>query len=171
MNITRSNTIALSMVTCLAMLLSGCRSADITAMESARSQFGRGARLGAPLETRGPRGRIDSVQPAYGASGQSGYVATVWCKSRSCMFPVRVIMDSDYRVLSASVLHYSATRGGDVRSQRFTRQFTGKGPGAPVRIGKDIDAVSGATSSSSAMAGGVRRAIRAAGKCGSEAGQ
>jgi hypothetical protein len=146
----------------LTFILPGCRSADIPAIESARREFGDTVRLGTAYEIPGRSARSESVRPAIGASGLEGYVATVWCKSKSNLFPVRVVIDTDFRVLSATVLSYPSSRGRKIQSPRFTRQFRGKGPENPVRVGEDIDAVSGATSSSSAMARGVRRAIRAA---------
>jgi len=145
----------------LVLLSLGCRSTEITATQSARRHFGDAARLGAPSEIPGRPGRIESVQPVVGPSGPEGYVATVWCKSKSNLFPVRVVMDKSPRVLSATVLSYPSSRGRKVQSPRFSRQFTGKGPKDPIEVGKDIDAVSGATSSSAAMANGVRRAVRA----------
>jgi hypothetical protein len=146
----------------LAFLLPGCRSADITPIESARKQFGDTVRLEMSSEVRGGHGRSESIHTVYGHSGLEGYVATVWCKSKSNLFPVRVVIDKGFRVLSATVLSYPSRRGREVQSPRFDRQFRGKGPRDPVRVGKDINAVSGATSSSSAMAYGVRRAIRSA---------
>jgi hypothetical protein len=150
----------------LTLLLPGCQSADIPAIESARMQFGDMVRLTGASEVPGGPHRSESIHAVQGSSGLQGYVATVWCKSKSNLFPVRVVMDEDFRVLSAGVLSYSSSRGRKVQSRRFTGQFTGKGPDDPVKIGKDIDAVSGATSSSSAMADGVRRAIRAARRSG-----
>ena len=45
-----------------------------------------------------------------------------------------------------------------MRDARFRRQFVGKTGRDPLRLNRDIDAVSGATISSGAMAVGVRRA-------------
>jgi hypothetical protein len=146
----------------LAPITPGCRSADITPAKSARRQFGDAVRLGTAYKVPGPASRTDSVQPVLGSAGVEGYVATVWCKSKSNLFPVRVVMDKSFAVLTATVLSYPSSRGRKVQSPRFTRQFHGKGPDDPLKIGKDIDAVSGATSSSTAMADGVRRATHAA---------
>ena len=146
----------------LAPITPGCQSADITPAQSARRQFGDTVRLGTAHKVQSRTGRIDSVQPAVGPSGIEGYVATVWCKSKSNLFPVRVVMDKGFSILTAEVLSYPSSRGRKVQSPRFARQFQGKGPEDPIAVGRDIDAVSGATSSSSAMADGVRRAIRAA---------
>ncbi|MDP6045444.1 MAG: FMN-binding protein [Phycisphaerae bacterium] len=158
----RYSPILASVMLILVPLTPGCRSADITPAQSARRQFGLAVRLGTAYQVPGRSGRSDSVQPALGPSGIEGYVATVWCKSKSNLFPVRVVMDRDFSVLTATVLSYPSSRGRKIQSPRFTRQFQGKGPDDPLKIGKDIDAVSGATNSSKAMARGVKRAIRAA---------
>ena len=164
---TRKCTVVLSVAAVgLTFLLPGCSSGNIPAIESARRQFGDTVRLETASEVQGARGRKESVHAVYSSSGLEGYVATVWCKSKSNLFPVRVVIDKGFRVLSATVLSYPSRRGREVQSPRFASQFRGKGPYDPVRVGKDIDAVSGATSSSSAMAGGVRRAIRAARRAG-----
>jgi len=88
-----------------------------------------------------------------------GYVAEGPVVSRSGPFRIRIIMTPSARVIRAAVLHYPGRRGDGVRSPRFVRQFAGRGPDEPIRIGKDIDAVTGATISSRVMADGVRRAV------------
>mgnify|MGYP002725852843 CR=1 FL=1 len=150
------------------LLLPGCQSADISPIESARIQFGDTVRLEKASKIRGGPGRSETVHAVKGSSGLTGYVATVWCKSKSNLFPVRVVMDKDFLVLSVRVLSYPSRRGREVRSACFTGQFTGKSPSDPVKVGKDIDAISGATSSSSVMADGVRRAIHAARRMGAQ---
>jgi Na+-translocating ferredoxin:NAD+ oxidoreductase RnfG subunit len=70
------------------------------------------------------------------------------------------IIGRDLQVRRATVLTYTAERGADIQMPKFTRQFTGKGPKDPIRVGKDIDAITGATLSAKAMSGGVRDAIR-----------
>jgi len=88
-----------------------------------------------------------------------GYLAEGPVVSRSGPFIIRVAMTADARVIRAAVAHYPGARGGDVQDPRFTRQFEGRTASDPLRVGKDIDAVSGATLSSRAMAGGVRKAL------------
>ena len=56
------------------------------------------------------------------------------------------------------IMVYREPRGDEVRDVRFRRQFEGKTSQAPLRLGADIDAVSGATVSSASLATGVRRA-------------
>jgi hypothetical protein len=56
------------------------------------------------------------------------------------------------------IMVYREPRGDEVRDSRFRKQFEGKTAQDPMRIGSDVDAVSGATVSSASMATGVRRA-------------
>jgi hypothetical protein len=61
-------------------------------------------------------------------------------------------------VEQVEIVTYREPRGDEVRDARFRRQFVGKTGRDPLRLNRDIDAVSGATISSGAMAVGVRRA-------------
>jgi len=56
------------------------------------------------------------------------------------------------------IMVYREPRGDEVRDPRFRKQFQGKTSQDPLRPGRDIDAVSGATVSSASLAVGVRRA-------------
>ncbi len=57
------------------------------------------------------------------------------------------------------VMVYREAYGQEITDARFRRQFQGKTVKDAVRTGSDIDAVTGATISSRAMAVGVRRAL------------
>jgi len=96
-------------------------------------------------------------------SGETlGYAAELQVVSRSGPFPILVVLDVNRCVREVRILRYTARRGRGVLSQPFASQFHGKGARDPVRIGRDIDAVTGATLSSRAVAGGVRHAIELA---------
>jgi len=56
------------------------------------------------------------------------------------------------------IMVYREPRGDEVRDVRFRKQFQGKTSQDPLRLNRDIDAVSGATVSSASLAVGVRRA-------------
>ena len=56
------------------------------------------------------------------------------------------------------IMVYREPRGDEVRDSRFRKQFEGKTAQDPLRLGRDIDAVSGATVSSASLATGVHRA-------------
>jgi Na+-translocating ferredoxin:NAD+ oxidoreductase RnfG subunit len=88
-----------------------------------------------------------------------GYRVEMQVKSRSGPFDIMVALDSKACVLDATVLKYKAKRGKQVRSEKFTQQFTGKCPSSTVELGIDIDAISKATLSSKSMTEGVKKAI------------
>ena len=56
------------------------------------------------------------------------------------------------------IMVYREPRGDEVRDPRFRKQFEGKTAQDALRLGRDIDAVSGATVSSASLATGVHRA-------------
>ncbi|MEE8410178.1 MAG: FMN-binding protein [Myxococcota bacterium] len=69
-----------------------------------------------------------------------------------------VALAPDGSVRRTEVMAYHEAYGSDIRQERFRAQFVGKRVGDPVRVGRDIQAVSGATISSRSMAVAVRRA-------------
>jgi len=56
------------------------------------------------------------------------------------------------------IMVYREPRGDEVRDPRFRKQFEGKTAQDPLRLNRDIDAVSGATVSSASLAVGAHRA-------------
>ena len=100
---------------------------------------------------------IDEVK---GSSGLLGYWVESKVMSRSGPFTIRVLLDPRLYVKQAKVILYPGKRGREVCSPVFTRQFNGKGPKDPLQLGKDIDAISGATISSRVMTEGVLNAIK-----------
>lgn len=70
-----------------------------------------------------------------------------------------VLIGTDGAMKRLEIMVYRESYGDDVREARFRRQFEGRRASDPVRHGKDIVAVSGATISSKAMANGARRAL------------
>ena len=101
----------------------------------------------------------DSLMAIRDDSGVVGYVAQRRLAARSGRFGIRVVMDRQPVVQRAEVTYYIGSRGGEIRSPEFTRQFIGKTPDDPIRIGVDVDAVTGATISSRTMADGVREIV------------
>lgn len=63
------------------------------------------------------------------------------------------------KVREAFVMRYEEERGKPVKEASFLGQFKGKGPGDAITAGKDIDAISGASVSSRAVATAVKRAV------------
>lgn len=103
-----------------------------------------------------------SIYAIKGGSGTEtmGYLASQQgVTGRSSSFKVTVIMDSDFIVTHAFASQYTGSRGKEICSRQFGRQFRGKTSDDPIRVGDDIDAVTGATSSSRAMADSVRKIV------------
>jgi len=63
------------------------------------------------------------------------------------------------RVESVQVMVYRESRGGEVRRQRFLRQYKGKDEKSPIRINRDVIGVTGATLSVRALNAGVKKAL------------
>lgn len=70
-----------------------------------------------------------------------------------------VSIDPQNVVRGIEILDYRETRGGEVRDPRWRAQFVGKGARDPLRLGEDIQNLSGATLSSRHITDGVRRLV------------
>ena len=103
--------------------------------------------------------RKPKVSEIKGPAGILGYSVESEVVSRSGPFGIRVLLDWQFYVKQASVISYPGQRGRDVQKHTFTRQFEGKGISDPIEVGRDIDAITGATISSRVMTDGVRESI------------
>jgi thiamine biosynthesis lipoprotein len=92
-----------------------------------------------------------------GASIGTAVQVEVIGKERPITFLVAV--GPERAVLGIEVLIYRESQGHEIRSGRFMKQFTGKTLAAPLRLGKDIDAISGATLSSRATTYAAKKAL------------
>ena len=109
-----------------------------------------------------PSGRPDksTVSEIRGPSRLLGYLVETRVSGRSGPFSIAVLLDERCVVKWATVVSYPWSRGREVGRRSFASQFEGKGPDDAIEIGKDIDAVTGATISCKAMTRGVREAVR-----------
>ncbi|MHC4594388.1 MAG: FMN-binding protein [Planctomycetota bacterium] len=107
----------------------------------------------AQVSGRPGNSRISKIN---GSSGLLGYSVEREVVSRSGPFKIRVLLDPQLYVKQATVISYPWDRGRDVCKRVFTSQFEGKGPEDPIKIGKDIDTMTGATISCRVMTDGVR---------------
>jgi len=75
--------------------------------------------------------------------------------------PVKYIVALDLtgKVTNMAVMSYVEQRGRPIATRRFLDQFLGKTAKSAITIGKDIDAVSGATISSRASAFAVKKVV------------
>ena len=70
-----------------------------------------------------------------------------------------VALDPQGAVRGVEILDYRETRGGEVRDPAWRAQFAGKRAGDPLRLGEDIQNLSGATLSCRHITDGVRRLV------------
>lgn len=89
-----------------------------------------------------------------------GYCVESEVVGRSGPFTIVVVLDKQLIVKQAAVVSYPWPRGREVAGRAFTSQFEGKSSEDAIEIGKDIDAITGATISCRAMSEGVREAIK-----------
>ena len=71
------------------------------------------------------------------------------------------LRDENVRTLcrDVDILVYREPYGGEVAYEAWRRQFRGKGPDAPLAVGRDIQGISGATISVNAVTLAVRRTM------------
>jgi len=70
-----------------------------------------------------------------------------------------VTVTEELEVEHVRVMVYRESRGDEVRRMRFLSQYAGKSVGSPIRIDRDIVAVTGATLSVRALNAGVRKVL------------
>ena len=75
------------------------------------------------------------------------------------MITYAVAIDPAGTVRGIEILDYRETYGGEIRNPKWRQQFVGKRNGAALRLGGDIQNISGATLSSRHVTDGVRRLL------------
>lgn len=70
-----------------------------------------------------------------------------------------VALDPSGAVRMVEILEYRETRGGEVRSPKWRAQFAGKRSADPLRVGREIENIAGATLSCKHITEGVRRVL------------
>ncbi len=68
-------------------------------------------------------------------------------------------IDADGSVKRVEVLEYRESYGFEVAEQRWLTQFVGKGAASTLKLGKDVENISGATLSSKHLTDGVKRVM------------
>lgn len=96
---------------------------------------------------------------AHDERGVAGYAAERSGRSRSATFTVMIALDADFEITRVEVIDYLGAYGREVTGRLFLDQFEGKGPADSIRMGRDIDAITGATLSSRSVATIVREAV------------
>ncbi|MBS0447069.1 MAG: FMN-binding protein [Proteobacteria bacterium] len=113
------------------------------------------------LDAQGVKARSASwrVQVAKRGGAELGVVVydAVVGKVELIDYAVGIALDGS--VKQVEILSYRESHGFEVRLPAWRKQFVGKGVGAPIRIGDDIDNISGATLSCTHVTDGVRRIV------------
>ncbi len=86
-------------------------------------------------------GRVNSCR-AGGCSSASGQTVQ---NIEYEYFDYFIVFRNDATVLLVKVFNYEATHGQEITSKGWLKQFSGFSPGKQLKIGKNIDAISGAT--------------------------
>jgi hypothetical protein len=73
--------------------------------------------------------------------------------------PFALALDEKGAVKSVEILEYRETYGEQVRNEAWRAQFVGKTAAAPLKLGGDIQNISGATLSSRHITDGVKRLL------------
>ncbi|MDP9899042.1 FMN-binding protein [Variovorax ginsengisoli] len=68
-------------------------------------------------------------------------------------------IQADGKVKRVEILEYHESYGYEVAEDRWLQQFAGKGQDATLKLGKDIENISGATLSSKHLTDGVKRVL------------
>ena len=96
---------------------------------------------------------------AHNAQGLVGliFMFDVIGQSQPITFAVGVTPDGGLK--DVQVMMYREPQGGEIQEKRFRKQFAGKRLSDPIALGKDIDAISGATISSRSASYAARKAL------------
>ncbi|HUO57812.1 MAG TPA: FMN-binding protein [bacterium] len=112
---------------------------------------------------------VKTVEKASGESVRHPKVRVLWGPKDQALFIDEVLGKHEFityavalqggKVKGLEIMEYRETFGQQVRGKEWRDQFTGKDKDAPLRVGKDIKNISGATLSSVHVTNGVRRVV------------
>lgn len=114
------------------------------------------ARLGGPLRTPTLHLRL-----AWRGPELVGALAVDEVIGRYEKITYALALGADGAVRQLEILTYRESHGQEVHLPPWRRQFVGKGPTSPLRVGEDIAGISGATLSCTHVTDGVRRLVAA----------
>ncbi|MEO7564758.1 MAG: FMN-binding protein [Sphingomicrobium sp.] len=125
------------------------RSVDFTSAQ--RKEIARTSGTSAPRRQR--------LYEARGGGGRMGWLIIDQVLGKHEMITYALALAPDGAVRSVEILDYRETYGGEIRGAAWRRQFAGKRAGQSLKLGKDIQNISGATLSSSHVTDGIRRLL------------
>lgn len=98
----------------------------------------------------------DRVYTIHGKGERSGFLLSTSAKGRYDLFDYSIIYSDTLSVLGVRVTAYRSSHGGAICSKGWLKQFQGY-DGEEIKLGKDIDSVSGATVSATSMVADMQR--------------
>ena len=104
-------------------------------------------------------GKSQLLWEVRGSSGRQGWMFVDRVLGKHELITYALALDPGGMVRGLEVLEYRETYGGEIRNPRWRQQFVGKRPGAALKLGGDIQNISGATLSSRHVTDGVRRLL------------
>ena len=104
-------------------------------------------------------GKSQALWEVRGASGRQGWLFVDRVLGKHELITYALALDTGGMVRGLEVLDYRETYGGEIRNPRWRQQFVGKRSGAMLKLGGDIQNISGATLSSRHVTDGVRRLL------------
>ena len=113
-----------------------------------------GAQIGAPARTA-----QWTVLEAWQGQQQLGWLVIDNVVGKFELITYAVALDASGQVKGVEVLSYRESHGSEIRLPAWRAQFVGKGPSAPLRLGQDVQNLSGATLSCQHLTEGVRRIV------------
>lgn len=116
------------------------------------------AQIDAIERSSGTRWRAGALQ-AWKA--EEGYFFVDAVVGRHELITYAVALDLAGKVRHVEILEYHEAYGGEIRGAAWREQFVGRAPGDPVRIGRDIRNISGATLSCEHVTDGIRQLLAA----------
>lgn len=111
------------------------------------------------LSPSAPSAKAPQVWRVQADGMPKGYAVSLFPVSKSGSFRVLVVVSMEETVMAVKILSYPHRMGRAVRKSSFLKQFEGTAYGAPLSLGKEVDGISGATSSASALTRSVRQAL------------
>jgi len=113
------------------------------------------------LDAQGVRARSVgwTVRLAQRAGVLQGFVVADEVVGKVELISYAVALGLDGAVRQIEILAYRESHGHEIRLPAWRRQFVGKGTAAALRVGEDINNISGATLSCSHVTDGVRRIV------------
>jgi hypothetical protein len=88
-----------------------------------------------------------------------GYFFTDSVIGKHDLINYAVGLGNDGKIRRVEILEYREAYGGEVRNEHWRAQFVGHHHGEPVKIGRDIQNISGATLSCEHVTDGIRRLL------------